>query len=219
MACSNGFGHRGTVDTLAKLTDVTYNVPEPFGSSRRPAANEPAAELPEPPELERVTVADGRVFVLREIHVGDVVPLQRGFAHLSPEEVRLRFLHPLTELPYDFALRLCDLDKQSGVAFVLIDPIGTPDREIGAVARAYVDPTTLSAEFALVVQRRYTGQGIGTKLMSRLVDACRARGAVEIWGDVLMENGAMLRLCQELGFERHSMIGDPGIAQMRMSLV
>jgi GNAT superfamily N-acetyltransferase len=163
-------------------------------------------------------MADGRTLVLRQIHAGDVVPLQRGFARLSPEEVRMRFLHPLTELPHDFAVRLCDLDPQTSVAFVFIDPPEIPEREIRGVARAYIDPTTLSAEFAIVVQRQYTGQGLGNRLMRCLVDECRRRGAVEIWGDVLLENDAMLRLAEHLGFQRHFQIGDPGVVQMRLAL-
>src|ERR1700733_15249787 len=84
VACSNAFGHRVDV-TVAKTTEATHFAPM------------------EPSEIDRVTMADGRTLVLRHIHAGDVVPLQRGFARLSPEEVRMRFLHPLTELPHDFA--------------------------------------------------------------------------------------------------------------------
>jgi GNAT superfamily N-acetyltransferase len=161
---------------------------------------------------------DGRILLLREIYAGDVLALQRGFARLSPEEVRMRFLHPLTELPHEFAVRLTDLDPATSVAFVFIDLPDEPEREIRGVARAYVDPTTLSAEFAIVVQHQYTGQGLGKRLMKHLIATCRARGAIEVWGDVLLENSTMLRLCEELGFTRHSTVGDPGIVQMRLTL-
>jgi acetyltransferase len=199
VACSNAFGHRVAV-TVAKTTDPTHSA------------------TTEPPEIDRVTVGDGRTLMLRHIHAGDVVPLQRGFARLSPEEVRMRFLHPLTELPHDFAVRLCDLDPQTSVAFVFIDPPEIAEREIRGVARAYIDPTTLSAEFAIVVQRQYTGQGLGNRLMRCLIDECRRRGAVEMWGDVLLENDAMLRLADHLGFHRYTQIGDPGVVQMRLAL-
>lgn len=131
----------------------------------------------------------------------------------------MRFLHPLTELPHDFAVRLTDLDPKTSVAFVFIDVPDESEREIRGVARAYVDPTTLSAEFAIVVQRQYTGQGLGMRLMRHLIDTCRARGAVEIWGDVLLENTVMLRLCERLGFTRHSTLGDPGVVQLRLMLM
>jgi acetyltransferase len=161
---------------------------------------------------------DGRVLVLREIYSGDVLALQRGFARLSPEEVRMRFLHPLTELPHDFAARLCDLDPATSVAFVFIDLPDSPDREIRGVARAYVDPTTLWAEFAIVVQRQYAGQGLGMRLMRCLVDRCRELGAEEVWGDVFFDNSPMLHLLSKLGFTRGHMPHDPGVQRMMLKL-
>ena len=190
----------------------------PFGGSRRlPTHEQP--ELPaEPPEKERVVMRDGRTLALREIYIGDVLALQRGFASLSPDEVRMRFMHPLTELPHDFAVRLCDLDPAISVAFVFIDLPDEAEREIRGVARAYVDATTLSAEFALVVQRHYTGQGLGTRLMRCLIDGCRERGAEELWGDVFIDNGPMLHLLAKLGFTRGQMPHDPGVQRMVLKL-
>lgn len=174
--------------------------------------------LAEPPEKDRVTMRDGRVLVLREIYPGDVLALQRGFARLSPEEVRMRFLHPLTELPHEFAARLCDLDAKTSAAFVFIDLPDSTDREIRGVARTYVDPTTLSAEFAIVVQRQYAGQGLGMRLMRCLIQRCRELGAEEIWGDVFIENTLMLHLLSKLGFVRAHMPHDPGVQRMLLTL-
>jgi acetyltransferase len=206
------------MNTLAKSQDVTYRAPASLGNSRRPPAPAPAREIPEPVELERVTLPDGRELVLREIFAGDVEALQRGFARLSREEVRLRFLHPINELPHEFAVGLCDLDAQTGVAFVLIDTPDKPNREIHAVARAHIDPTTLAAEFAIVVQREYSIQGLGAQLMRHLIDACRDRGATEMWGDVLIDNGPMLQLSTKLGFVRAHVPHDPGVQRMMLAL-
>jgi acetyltransferase len=174
--------------------------------------------LPVTAELGRVRTRQGHELVLREIRADDVEALQRGFARLTREEVRLRFLHPLAELPYPMAVSLCNLDPATAVAFVLADPPQTPSPEIHAVARAHIDPATLAAEFALVVQRRYTGQGFGRLLLQRLIEACRARGAIEMWGDVLVDNRAMLELCEHFGFERRTQWHDPGIVRVTLDL-
>lgn len=167
---------------------------------------------------EEIRTRDGQALRLRHIHPDDVAALQRGFARLTPEEIRMRFLHTLTELPDQLAERLCRLDPDQEVAFVLADPPGTPDPEIHAVARAYIDPNTDSAEYALVVRKALTGQGLGLLLMRRLIDACRARGVHEIWGDVLTENHAMLRLCDRLRFKRDSVFHDPTLTRVRLTL-
>jgi acetyltransferase len=188
--------------------------------SRRPPPREAraAAFTPAPPAGEIVSARDGSALLLRAIHADDVSALQRGFSHLSPEEVRMRFLHPLTDLPDPIARRLCDLNPLTSAAFVLIDPPPAHAPEIHAVARAYIDPVTLAAEFAIIVQQRFTGQGFGKLLMRRVIEACRERGATEVWGDVFLDNGPMLTLCERLGFSRRSLEHEPGVVRVTLDL-
>jgi RimJ/RimL family protein N-acetyltransferase len=162
---------------------------------------------------------DGTPLSIRPIQADDVAALQRGFTHLQPDEVRMRFLHTLTELPDQLAQRLCRLDPDQELAFVLVDPPGTSaEPEIYGVARAYIDPNTDSAEFALIVQRRFTGQGFGSELLNRVIATCRSRGVREIWGDVLTENHAMLDLCDEFGFRRESVFHDASLTRVRLAV-
>jgi len=202
-------------------------------AGRRIASNDGAPSPP--PEGEVFITHDGARLLLRDIHPDDVQALQRGFAGLTAQEVRFRFLHPITDLPEALARRLCDIDRERAVALVLIDPpdrspsaaeamdgrerpAGTKAPEIHAVARAFVDPVTQSAEFGLVVQHKFAGHGVGTLLMQRLIAACRTLGAVELWGDVLLENSAMLELCDHLGFSRHPAFDDPGVIRVRLPI-
>jgi acetyltransferase len=161
---------------------------------------------------------DGRELVLRQIRADDVVALQRGFAHLSPEEVRMRFLHPLSELPHDFALSLCDLDPLLAVAWVLADTDSVAEPEIHAVARAHLDPVTEQAEFAIVVQHQFCGQGFGNLLMRRVIKDARRLGACEVWGDILLDNVAMHHLCDRFGFSRSMVPHNPGVQRAMLSL-
>ena len=204
------------MDTLAN----TRRRPEKsyLGYSGRRASSNGLTRAAPPPEGEIFIARDGERLVLRDIHPDDVAALQRGFAGLTALEVRLRFLHPLTELPEALALELCDIDRANAVALVLIDGPDSPEPEIHAVARAFIDRVTQSAEFAIIVQHRFAGQGIGTLLMQRLIAACRSLGTVELWGDVLAENGAMLELCDHLRFKRHAVFEDPGVVRVTLAL-
>ena len=167
---------------------------------------------------ERIMTRDGRELVLRRIRADDVAALQRGFMHLSAAEVRMRFLHPMNELPQVFAESLCDLDPGRAVAWVLADPDNAAQREIHAVARAHVDAVTEQAEFAVVVQQQFCGQGFGTLLIQRVIDDVRRLGAVEIWGDILLDNAEMQRLCDSFGFERHMVPHHPGVQRATLAL-
>jgi len=192
---------------------------QPLGSSRRPPQRTSHASAcgPSAP-LERLRSRDGKDLILRELQPDDVAAMQRGFAHLNAEEVRFRFLHPMTELPHESAVRLCNLDPQTAPALVLVDPPGTAEPEIHAIARAYIDPATLCAEFAIVVQGRHAGQGFGRLLLTRLIELCRSRGVAELWGDVLMSNSPMLGLCERLGFRRQSQAHEPGVLRVTLDL-
>jgi len=188
-----------------------------LGYAGRRVAADSAKPAPPSAEGEIFITHDGVRLILRDIHPDDFEALQRGFAGLTAQEVRYRFLHPITELPEALARKLCDIDREHAVALVLIDP-GAKEPEIHAVARAFIDPVTLSAEFALVVQHQLAGHGVGTLLMERLMEASRALGATELWGDVLAENGSMLELCEHLGFSRRPAFDDPGVIRVTKPL-
>jgi RimJ/RimL family protein N-acetyltransferase len=209
------------MSTVAKLSNQAERWSKPRHSGVRP-----------PPRLtysgrtsrdrddvfEHLTARDGTSLVLRPIRKDDVDALRRGFDRLTPDEVRMRFLHPLNELPEPFARELCDLDPAMAFAWVIADPDETPSPEIHAVARAFVDKVLDHAEFAIVVEGRLTGQGFGTLLMHRVIDSARKLGAIEMWSDVLFANGAMLAVCERLGFVRNTALHNPGIVRVTLDL-
>ncbi len=90
--------------------------------------------------------------------------------------------------------------------------------EIRAVARAHVDKVLDHAEFAIVVEGRYTHQGIGELLMQRVIDSARKLQVIELWSDVLLENSAMLDLCERLGFTRSTTPHDQGVVRVTLAL-
>ncbi len=167
---------------------------------------------------ERLWLANGRELLLRPIVPADADALRRSFARLSPEEIRLRFLHPITEMTAAFARQLCELDRASAFALVVTEPLPAGEALIGAVARLALDREQRKAEFALIVGREIAGQGVGTLLLKRLIDCARRRRMDEVWGDVREENSAMLLVCDELGFNRSHASDEPGVVHIRKRL-
>ncbi|MGC1549212.1 MAG: GNAT family N-acetyltransferase [Rhodanobacter sp.] len=166
---------------------------------------------------ETVCTRDGRELVLRMIEPGDVAAMQRCFARLSPQDIRRRFLHAMSELPIPMAQRLCRIDPALETAYVLMDESVTP-AEMRGVGRIYVDEAADSAEFSVLVEQDWTRIGLGALLMERLVDDSRRRGISELWGYVLLENRPMLELCKELGFTQRLIPDEPGTAQITLRL-
>ncbi|MFC5437785.1 GNAT family N-acetyltransferase [Rhodanobacter umsongensis] len=166
---------------------------------------------------ERVRTQDARELMLRTIEPGDVAAMQRCFTRLSPEDIRRRFLHAMSELPAPMAQRLCCIDPVVETAYVLMDDSVQP-AEMRGVGRIYVDETTDSAEFSVLVERDWSRLGLGALLMQRLVDDSRRRGLAELWGYVLQENRPMLDLCRELGFSQRMVPDEPGTALITLKL-
>ena len=166
---------------------------------------------------ESVRTRDGRELVLRAIEPGDVAAMQRCFSRLSPEDIRRRFLHAMSELPAPMAQRLCRIDPALETAHVLMDETVTP-AEMRGVGRIYVDEAIDSAEFSVLVEQDWSRIGLGALLMQRLVDDCRRRGLAELWGYVLLENRPMLELCKELGFTQRLIPDEPGTALITLKL-
>ncbi|HEX7338584.1 MAG TPA: GNAT family N-acetyltransferase [Rhodanobacteraceae bacterium] len=164
---------------------------------------------------EEVVIRDSRQLWLRPIEPTDVDAIRRCFTRLSSEEIRMRFMYLLRELPLPMAHQLCSLNPEIAFANVVMDHTVTPV-EMRGVGRIYIDATCNQAEFAVLVEKAWTGFGLGALLMQRLVDECERRGLSRLWGYVLNENRPMLDLCRRLGFKRKTMEGDPTTAMLTL---
>lgn len=166
----------------------------------RPGARDARLAIrPYPQALEgALTLNDGRAVPIRPIRPEDAPALQAMVARSAPEDIRMRFLHPMREMPVQLAARLSQIDYDREMAFVALNP-HQPDAVVG-VARLSEDPDRKRAEYAVIVQTDWKGQGLGYLLMRRLIDHARDRGLETIYGEVLSENRAMLDMCRELGF-------------------
>ena len=167
---------------------------------------------------EAIQLDDGRQFLLRPIQPSDARMLQRSFQTLTPQEVRLRFMHPMSELSGEYAQRLCSVDEQDGFALIVVEAQPPEEALIGAVARLAIDDAGHEAEFAIIVGRELRRIGLGRYLMQHLIGWAREQGLRAIYGFILNENSPMLRLMNEMGFSVGPCDMDTGISLARCPL-
>jgi GNAT superfamily N-acetyltransferase len=219
MVCSNRARHHaGMISILSSVLrsrpsmnlyrSRQRNPPQPCRSQYRESPGPCASG-------ERIGIDGGQDLLLRPIRPEDAPALMRAFDRMTPEQVRSRVFHALTELPEPVARWMCDVDPDATIALVLVDADGT---EIRGEGRVHLDPVTECAEFALAVDPEFTGKGLGRLLVSRLVEASRAAGMREIWGDTQAENNRMLALAKELGFTLRRENDDAGLVRMSLAL-
>jgi len=141
---------------------------------------------------------DGTRVLVRPLKFEDAA-LYPDFAEdVTPDDARLRFFAPISELSNDRIHELTHLDYERAMAFISIDE--TTGKMLGVV-RLHLDEDRAGGEYAVIVRSRLKGHGLGWLLMQRMIDYARATGLKQVHGQVLTENSTMLRMCAELGFD------------------
>jgi acetyltransferase len=166
--------------------------------SRQSDERSRAATPSYPGELEAAAaLRDGTAIRLRPIRPEDEPLLHDLAAHMTAEDLRMRFFAPIHGLSHELAARLSQLDYDREMALVAL----AADAETAlGVARYAAGPDKREAEFAIALRSDWKGRGLGYLLLTRLIEVARARGIAELAGIVLRENRAMLQMCRELGF-------------------
>lgn len=177
------------------------------------------AIAPYPAEFEEtVRLKDGRAVLIRPIRPEDAEAHLDFFRRLSPEDVRLRFFAPVSDLPPEQVVRLTQIDYDREMAFIGVaeGPGGMP--ETLGVVRIVREPGGEEGEFAVIVRSDLKGSGLGTLLMRKAIAWAKAAGLAAVVGEVLGENRPMLAFVQRLGFSLAPHPDDPELRIARLPL-
>ena len=155
-------------------------------------------------------LADGTDITVRPIRPEDAEIEQVFVRKLSPETKYFRFMESIQELSKEMLVRFTQLDYQRELAFIATTRQGGREVELG-VARYFTNPDGESGEFALVVADEWQRKGIGTRLMSCLIEAAREKGFRTLQGEVMANNPKMLHLMGKLGFTSRTSTDEPGV--------
>lgn len=160
----------------------------------------------------------GREVQVRPIRPEDAAAHAEFFARLTPEDIRYRFFSALAELSPTQIARMTQIDYDREIAFVAVERVeGGPDRTVG-VSRLIREGGGLEAEFAVIVDPSWKGQGLARHLMERLFEWGRAVGVSDVVGSVLADNKPMLAFVRALGFRVRASAEDPEVMEARLPL-
>ncbi|MCA1856342.1 bifunctional acetate--CoA ligase family protein/GNAT family N-acetyltransferase [Massilia oculi] len=172
---------------------------------------------PYPRELEQTIDWQGAPLLLRPIRPEDGPAHLAFFDALTPDDVRYRMFVRIRELQPSQLARFTQIDYDREMAFIATRPNAEGVAETLAVGRVVADPDNITAEFAVTVRSDLKGMGLGTIMMRKLIDYCRARGTREIVGEALPQNGRITGMVKKLGFTVTS-TGLEGMREMRLVL-
>ena len=213
---------RAVSETLVTLSQIVIDIPEIQGLEIAPLlfneqgavavniavdlADKPGRPIiqPYPRELEEgiVLPKSGRRVIIRPVLAEDE-PAHRAFHELqSPESIRYRFFQYRKHFSREDVAQMVQIDYDREMVFIANAPKedGEGEETLGTV-RTWTDADNLQCEFAVMVHDKMKGEGLGIALMQKMIDYCRARGTMEMVGNVLPDNRPMLQLAEHLGFE------------------
>jgi len=144
----------------------------------------------------RVVLRDGSKVVIRQVHRSDAPLLADGFARLSPESRRLRFLRRKDELSAAELRYFTDVDHHDHEALGALDHAAGRGVGVARYVRDADDPH--AAEIALTVVDDWQGRGLGTELLAQLSGRARAAGIRRFTALVSADNAAMIALLRRL---------------------
>ena len=143
---------------------------------------------------------DGTMVTIRALQSQDKELERRFIEGLSPRSRRFRFLETMNSPSDALLAQLTDLDPLADVAYLATIGSGSEQREIG-VARFSAHVGEQDCEFAITVSDEWQMKGLGSALMSHLVDAARARGVRMLHSSDSADNDSMRQFAAHLSFQ------------------
>ncbi|MCB0064758.1 MAG: bifunctional acetate--CoA ligase family protein/GNAT family N-acetyltransferase [Caldilineaceae bacterium] len=166
------------------------------------------------------TSPDGEEILIRPIRPEDE-PLMAEFNRtLSPDSIYLRYFHPISAaqlVSHEQLARLCFIDYDREMNLVAERSNGDDKFEILGLGQLTKLHGSRDAEFAILISDQYQRQGLGTELLTRLVDFGRDENLEHIVAEILPENEGMKRVSSRLGFSMH-MNRDEGVIEASLTL-
>jgi RimJ/RimL family protein N-acetyltransferase len=171
--------------------------------------------LRDPRWQRHLVLGDGcRIFV-SPIKPDDEHFIRDLLAHVSKEDLRLRFFDSIKEFSDQFIAGLTQIDYARAMAFVALDEASN---DILGVVRLHFDKIHETGEYAILLRSDLKGRGLGWTLMQLIIEYAKSQGLRRIEGQILQENSVMLKMCRELGFKVKTDPKDRGVCDVTLVL-
>ena len=146
------------------------------------------------------TLRDGSHVLIRPVRKQDAASERAFIQALSPQAHRYRFLGQVSHPSDELIERLTDIDYKHEIAFAAVVHDDSWDKLV-AVGRYSANAGETSCECAVTVLDDWQGKGLGTIMLTRLIEVARSRGIKRMWSVDSSDNAAMADLARYMGFQ------------------
>ena len=160
----------------------------------------------------RLVTRSGFEFDVRPVAPSDEAELATFFAHVTPQDLRFRFLDS-RKLGADLIRSMTAVDHDLSERFLALE-----GGQVVASALLAMDQARERGEVAVAIRPDYKQRGISWTLLEHVTRYATARGLKMIESIESRDNRAAIALEQEMGFTLSPIEGEPSLVLVRRSL-
>lgn len=157
----------------------------------------------------------GLVLHVRPVRLEDEALLAAFFAHVTPADLRFRFLGGLREVSRERLLAMTMVDHRATEHFLAF---AGDDEAIAATAMVACDPSMTKAEVAISVSAEHKHKGIAWELLRHVARYAQACGVTALESIESRENHEAIALERQQGFVALPHPDDPTLVLIRKDL-
>ena len=165
---------------------------------------------------EIVELREGTKALIRPIRASDRTRLNEGFESASTRSIFMRFLGPQPRLSQRQLEYLTAVDHVHHEALIAVDPETGQSFGTARYVRSEDEPE--AAEFAVGVGDRWMRIGLGTALLTALVERAREAGVVRFTGLIHADNVAIRRLIAKVAGPYETKLAGQGALEVIVDL-
>jgi N-acetylglutamate synthase-like GNAT family acetyltransferase len=166
-------------------------------------------------ENEVLTTRTGFRFSVRPAMPSDEAALAAFFTHVTPEDLRFRFLTGLKTVGHDRLVAMTTIDHRQTENFLaFVDG----EAEIIATAMLACDAEMKTGEVAIAIRPDYKAKGVSWNLLKHVAEAARDKGLTTIQSVESRDNHAAIDMERQMGFTAGPYPGDPTLVLVQKHL-
>jgi GNAT superfamily N-acetyltransferase len=182
---------------------------------RAEAASNVNGDVPNDDWSRALTTRSGYVFRVRPTDAGDEAGLVEFFTHVTPADLRFRFLSAIKKVGQNQIELMTHVDHRGTENFLAFDSVHGTMVATGMLA---ADTALETAEVAIAIHKDFKNRGIGWTLLEHITRFARARGIKTIESTESRDDHQAIELEREMGFTVLPCDGDPTSVIVRHAL-
>lgn len=139
----------------------------------------------------------GLKFHVRSARPDDEQALAEFFRHVTPQDLRFRFLSGMREISHDRLVALTQVDHRQTENFLAF---AADQKTIIATAMVACDADLDKGEVAICVRADHKQKGVAWELLRHIARYAEAKGVRSLWSIESRENHEAIELEREQGF-------------------